>query len=442
MQVSIEQKGSLGRRMTVAVPAEQFEQALASRFQRLSKQVKVPGFRPGKIPMKVIEARYGGRVLDEVAGELIQNTFREAIGQEGLKPVAGPHIHPKSIERGKELAYTAEFEVYPEIAKVDLAGHAIERPGCSITDEDVERSVQNLRKQRTEWRAVEREARLDDRMKIDFEGKVDGEPFEGGQAKDFGLVLGAGSLIPGFEEGLIGAKAEETRTLDLEFPATYPNEALAGKPAKFEIKVREVAEPVLPEANEDFARQFGIEDGSVDTLYKGVRANLNREMAQRLRTVLRARVFEALVDVNKFEVPETLLNAEIEYIRRLHNAMRNQQGQADTETATAEESLVYEATARRRVAQNLTIAEVIRTQGIKAEPEKVRARVMEMAQEYESPEEFVRACYAAQERLAEVEAAIIEEQVVEYLLGTATVTEMPLTFQELVQLNAAATAKE
>jgi trigger factor len=442
MQVSVEHKGNLGRRMTVAVPAEQFEQALASRFQRLSKQVKVPGFRPGKIPMKVIEARYGGRVLDEVAGELIQNTFREAIGQEGLKPVAGPHIHPKSIERGKELAYTAEFEVYPDIPKVDLAGHAIERPGCSITDEDVERSVQNLREQRTEWHAVEREARLGDRMKIDFEGKVDGEPFEGGQAQDFALVLGAGSLIPGFEEGLVGAKAGETRTLDLEFPATYLNEALAGKRAKFEIKAHETAEPVLPEVNEDFAHQFGIEDGSVDTLYKGVRANLNREMEQRLRTVLRTRVFEALVDANKFELPETLLNVEIEYIRRLHKAMRNQQGQADTETATAEESVVYEATARRRVAQNLIIAEVIRAQDIKAEPENVRTRVMEMAQEYESPEEFVRACYAARERLAEVESAIVEEQVVEYLLGTATVTETPLTFQELVQLNAAATAKE
>ncbi len=439
MQVSVESKGNLGRRMTVAVPAEQFEQALVSRFQRLSKQVKVPGFRPGKIPMKVIEARYGGRVLDEVAGELIQNTFREAIGQEGLKPVAGPHIHPKSIERGKEFAYTAEFEVYPEIPKVDLAGHAIERPDCSITDEDVERSVQNLRKQRTEWPTVEREARLDDRMKIDFEGKVDGEPFEGGQATDFALVLGAASLIPGFEEGLVGAKAEETRTLDLEFPATYPNQALAGKPVKFEIKVREVAEPVLLEVNEDFVRQFGIEDGSVDTLYKGVRANLDREMAQRLRTVLRARVFEALVDANKFEVPETLLKAEIEYVHRLHSAMRNQQGQADA--ATAEESVVYEATARRRVAQNLVIAEVIRAQGIKAEPEKVRTRVVEMAQGYESPEEFARACYAAPERLAEVEAAIIEEQVVEYLLGTATVTETPLTFQELVQLNAAPTAK-
>lgn len=440
MQVSVESKGNLGRRMTVAVPAEQFEQALVSRFQRLSKQVKVPGFRPGKIPMKVIEARYGGRVLDEVAGELIQNTFREAIGQEGLKPVAGPHIHPKAIERGKELAYTAEFEVYPEIPKVDLAGHAIERPGCSITDEDVERSVENLRKQRPEWHAVEREARLDDRMKIDFEGKVDGESFEGGQATDFAVVLGTGSLIPGFEEGLVGAKAEETLTLDLEFPATYSNQALAGKPAKFEITIREVAEPVLPEVNEDFVRQFGIEDGSVDTLYKGVRANLDREMVQRLRTVLRARVFEALVGANKFEVPETLLKAETEYVRRLHDAMR-QQGQTDAETATAEESVVYEVTARRRLAQNLVIAEVIRIQGIKAEPEKVRTRVVEMAQEYESPEEFVRACYAAPERLAEVEAAIIEEQVVKYLLGTATVTETPLTFQELVQLNATPTAK-
>lgn len=433
MQVSVESKGTLGRRLTVAVPADRVEQAFARRLQRLSRQVKVPGFRPGKTPMKVIEARYGEQVLHEVAGELIESTFREAIGQQGLKPVAGPVIERKSFARGEEFAYTAEFEVFPEIPKSDLSGEAVERPTCSITPDDVERSIESLRRQRVVWQSVQREAKDGDRLVIDFKGTIEGQPFEGGEASGYQFVLGAGgSMVDGFEAGLAGVKAGEQRTLDLEFSKQHPKPELAGKPVIFEVKVREVAESLLPEVNEDFVRQLGVDDGKVETLNERVRDNLEREMKQRLRTLLRTRVFDALVAANKFELPQSLLKAEIEYVRRLHHALRGNQMPVTTDTP--EESTAYERAARSRLMRSLILAEVIRVNEIKASPERVRARITELSQEYQSPEEFVRACYANRERMQEIEAAIVDEQAIEHLLQTAEVTEKPVTFQELVHL--------
>ncbi len=437
MQVSVENTGALGRRMKVAVSAERFEQAFTSRLQRLSKQVKVPGFRPGKVPLKVIEARFGEEAIEDVAGELIRSTFYDAVGQEGLRPVAGPHIERGPVERGKEFAYTAEFEIYPEIAKLDLSGRSIERPVCTVTDEDVERSMESLRRQRVTWQPVTRAARDGDRLTIDFTGTIDGEQFEGGQANNRHLVLGGGGLMEGFEAGLVGAETGGLRSLELEFPSEHPKPELAGKPVKFDVKIHEVAEPVLPEVNDDFAQQFGIKDGGIEKLRTHVRANLEQELAQRLRNVLRTRVLEVLTDANKVELPNGLLKAEVEYVRRVHRAMRGQD--AATSDETPEESAAYEQTARRRLARNLIVAEVIRVNNIKADAARVRARVLEMAQEYESPEEFVRACYATRDRLAEVEAAIVEEQTVEHLLETADVTEKPVTFQELVKLSGAGT---
>lgn len=436
MEVSVENTGSLGRRMTVAVPADRVEQAFASRLKRLSQQVKVPGFRPGKTPMKVVEARYGGRVMEEITGELIESTFREAVGQKGLKPVAGPLIQRKSAERGKEFAYTAEFEVYPEITRLDLKGETIERPTCAITAADVDRSVQSLRDQRATWEPVEREAREGDRLTIDFTGSIDSEPFEGGTASDLDVVLGAGALMQGFEDGLLGAKSGETRVLDLPFSTEHPKPELAGKSVKFDITVKKVAGPVPPEVNEDFARNFGVEDGSVDTLRERVRVNLEREMGQRVRSVLRTRVLEVLVSANTFELPTTLLKAETEFVRRLHRSMRNPQRHADEETD--EESTAYDQAARRRLARSLVLAEVIRANDLRADPDKVRARIAEMAQGYESPEEFIRACYATPARLSEVEAEVVEEQALEHLLDTADVTDKPMSFQELVKTQGAA----
>ncbi len=434
MQISVESTGTLGRRLTVAVPADRVEQAFSKRLQRLSRQVKVPGFRPGKTPMKVIEARYGEQVLHEVAGELIESTFREAIGQQGLKPVAGPVIEHKSFARGQDFAYTAEFEVFPDIPKPDLHGEAVERPTCGITSEDVERSIESLQRQRVTWQPVQREAQDGDRLVIDFKGTIEGQTFEGGEASGYQLVLGAGgSMVEGFEAGLAGVKAGEQRTLKLAFSEQHPKPELAGRPVVFDIDVREVAESQLPEVNEDFVRQLGVDDGKVETLKERVGANLEREMQQRLRTLLRTRVLAALVAANKFELPQSLLKAEIDYVRRLHHALRGQQVPAAA-TETAEESAAYERTARNRLMRSLILAEVIRVNGIKASPESVRARVTELSQEYQSPEEFVRACYANRRRMQEIEAAIVDEQAIEHLLQTAKVTEKPVTFQELLHL--------
>jgi trigger factor len=432
MQVSVETKGTLGRRLTVAVPADRFEQALTSRLQRLSKQVKVPGFRPGKTPIKVIEARYGEQVLQEVTGELIESTFREAIGQQGLIPVAGPVIERKSFERGKDFAYTAEFEIYPEITKLDLKGQRIERPTSEITAEDIERSVESLRRQRVNWQPVQRQAHDGDRLTIDFKGLVGGQPFEGGEATGYEFVLGAGGLMQGFEAGLAGAKAGEQRTLELEFPKEHPKPELAGNKVVFDCTIREVAEPQLPELDEAFVRQLGVADGKVETLRERVRTNLERELHERLRALQRTRVLDALVGANTFDLPQSLLQAEIAYVRRLHHALRGSRGAATGEIS--EESTAYEQTARKRLTRSLILAEVIHANAIKASPERVRARITEMAQEYEAPEEFVRACYANATRLREIEAAVVEEQATEYLLQTAEVSDKPIAFQELARL--------
>jgi trigger factor len=437
MQISVENTGALGRRMTVAIPADRFEQAFANRLKRLSAQVRVPGFRPGKTPMKVLEARYGEQVMEEVAGELIQSTFREAIGQEQLKPVTGPLIEQKSLGRGKEFAYTAEFEVYPEIPKLDLKGRAIERPVCSITEEDVDRSIESLRRQRVSWQPAAREAREGDRLQVDFTGTIDGQAFEGSEATNHHVLLGGGGVVEGLEKGLTGACSGETRTLELKMPVQHPNAQVAGKTATFAISVKQVDEPILPALDDELARQFGIVQGGVERLRAQVRANLERELAQRLRSAWRTRVLDALVEVNEFELPRTLLQAEIEYVRRVYRTLRDRN--AEQRSETTEETALYEQIGRRRLARSLILSEVIRANTLKPTPEAVRARVVEMAQEYESPEEFVRACYATPTRLAEIEAVIVEDLAVEHLLHTADVTEKPVSFQELVKLGNAPT---
>src|SRR3990170_7965424 len=329
MQVSLERVGALGRRLTVAVPADEVEKSYGARLQRLSTRVKLPGFRPGRGPLKMVEARYGGELMEEVAGDLIETSFREAIGREGLRPAGGPRISRKSLARGATLEYTAEFEVYPEIERLDLRGVHIERPVAQIAAEDVDRTLETIRKQRVTWSPIARAARADDRLKIDFVGRIAGKEFEGGVAKGVSVVLGAGTLLEGIENGLVGATAGEVKTLVVPFPADHRNPALAGQTVDFEVTVHEVAEPVLPELNAEFAGTLGVPDGSLETLRADIRANLEREAAARSRTVLRSRVWKALLEGNRFEVPQSLVNAEIARMKSQEQALRGAQPQAD-----------------------------------------------------------------------------------------------------------------
>lgn len=425
MQVSVESTSTLGRKMTVVVPADRFEQEFSQRLQRLSRQVKLPGFRPGKVPAKVVEQRYSGQLLEETAEHLIQHTLSEAIGEQQLRPAAGPRVQLKPPARGQELEYTAEFEVLPEIGRLDLAGIEIEKPVPEVADSDVERMIENLRRQRVEWKPVQREAKREDRVMIDFTARVDGNPLEGGTAQNQPVVLGAGTLFPEIEEGLVGARAGDTRQMTVNFPADA-NPSVAGKAVEFEVRVNEVAEPVLPEVNDEFAQALGIAEGGVAKLREEIRASLEREANERARTVVRRNVLKALRDANPVEVPEAMVASEASRMQRLSE-------QAGGGAGLNEEA--YRDRARVRVALGLILAEVVRARQIKADPARVRERIEQMARDYQAPEKFIEWYYANPERLAEIESQVLEEQVVEQLLGTAQVRERPVSFPELLQMD-------
>lgn len=431
MQVSVETTSTLGRRLKVVVPADEFEQEFSHRLQRLTKQVKLPGFRPGKVPPKVVEARYSDRLLEEVAGDLIERTLREAIGEQQLRPAAGPRVHHKPLARGQELEYTADFEILPEIKRVDLSGVEVERPVPEITDADIDRMLENLRRQRVTWNPVEREAQREDRVMIDFVARADGAEVEGGTAQNQPVVLGGGALFPEIEEGLIGSRAGETRRLTVNFPAEAGNPALAGKAVEFEVRVNEVAEPVQPEVNDEFAQALGIAEGGVEKLRQEIRASLDREAGERARTVVRRNVLKALLELNPVEVPAAMLEGEVERMKRLSESARAQ-GAGGPEGPGDE---VYQARARVRVSLGLILAEIVRTRGIRADAGRVRARVEHMARDYEAPERFIEWYYANPERLGEVESTVLEEQVVEQLLETAQVQDRAVSFPDLLKMD-------
>jgi len=409
--------------MKVAVPADQFEKAFADRLQRFSRNVKMPGFRPGKVPLKMVEAQYGPQLLEEVAGKLIESSFQEAIGREGLRPAGGPRIQPESLGRGKDLQFTAEFEVMPEIRKLDIAGTRIERPVATIADSDIDSTLETIRRQNITWNEVARPAQSGDRVLVDFSGRLDGEAFEGGTAKDFPVVIGSHTLLDDLENGLVGVSAGETRTIAVQFPGDYRHEKLAGKSADFEVQAKSVSEPLLPVLDAEFAKRFGVADGDITKLRADVRGNLEREAAKRTRAIVRARVFSALLAENPVEIPQGLLNTELARLKA-----QNSQGAA---------SPGQEERARSRVALWLVISEIMRVRNYRAEPAAVRAKLEELAHEYEKPAELMQWYYANPERLAEVESLVIEERVIDELLAGAEVVEQPVPFPELLKMETA-----
>lgn len=431
MQVTVETTGNLGRRMTVAVPAARMEQEIAARLKRLSQTARFPGFRPGKAPMKMVEAQYAGKVLEEVAGDLIRATFYEAVTEKGLKPAGGPEIQPKHMDRGKDFEYTATFEIYPEIKRLDIKGARIERPVVTVSEDDVNRTIETLRRQRVSWSPVERAAANEDRVLIDFQGTLNGIPFEGGAAKDFPLVLGNNTLIDGFESGLIGARAGEQRTLDVTFPVDYRNTKLAGQKVQFAVTLKQVTEPVLPEVNDEFARALGVADGSIEMLRREVRANLERELAERVRQELREQVFKAVIEANPLDVPKSLEQSEIEHLIQTSRANLEAQGMPGNQLSG--DPQLYAEQARKRVTLGLILAEMAKVKGLTADAQLVRTRIEELAAGYDDPKEFVDWHYADRKRLAEIESKVMEDQAVEMLLATATVVDKPMSFQDLMR---------
>lgn len=429
MQISVESGVGLERRMRIDLPFERIQGEVDKRLQQMARSARLPGFRPGKVPLKLLRQRYGEQLQQEVFGELVQSSFSEAVAQESLRPAGMPRIEPE-IDRGEQrFGYTAVFEVLPQFELASLAGKVVKRPVAQVTDDDLEAMIERLRAQRKTWAPTDGPAVSGHRLTVSYAGTIDGEPFEGGSSSDTQVELGSGRMIPGFEEGLIGASAGETRALELQFPDTYHRKELAGRPVHFEVKVDAVLQPVLPEVDAAFARNLGIEDGDLERFRADVRANLERELAQRTKARTKEQVMDLLVSANTIEIPAVLVQEEI---RSLKDQMRQNIGGGRMELPDN----LFEDSARRRVALGLIIAEIVKQNGIKADPARIRAAVEDMAVTYEQPQEVIDYYYGDRQRLAPVESLVLEEQVMDWVLDQVTVENESLSFAQLTERQA------
>lgn len=423
MQVSVETTSGLGRRMTVKIPADQIDQQVESKLKQLARSVRLDGFRPGKVPMGVVKKRYETQVRQETAGELIASSYEEALQQENLKPAGEPNIEQTRNQAGQELEYVATFEVYPEVEPPQLSDITLKRMVAEVADTDVDSMIEKLRKQRVTWTRAERESVDGDRLEIDFEGTVDGQPFTGNAGQNVPLELGSGAMIPGFEEQLVGASAGDRKTIEVTFPSDYASPEVAGKTAKFDVTVNAVAEAELPEVNDEFARAFGIADGGMDKLRDEIRNNMERELAAGIKSKVKQQVFDALLEKASIDIPAALLDSEVDAL------MKREEGGAN---AGGDRSRLEEE-ARRRVSLGLLIAEIIQRDQLQVDPERVRETIENLAQSYEKPDEVVQWYYSNQEMLAGIQTLVMEDTVVEWISGQAKVEETSITFDELMQ---------
>lgn len=428
MQVSVENGAGLERRLTVALEPERIESAVENRLRDFSRSARLPGFRPGKVPVRMLRQRYEDQMRTEVIGELMQSTFGEALVQAGLSPVAQPTFNVDMDPQAGRFAYTASFEVLPEFELGSLAGRQVKRPLVELLDADLEALIERLREQRKTFNEVERPAIDGDRLKISFTGTLAGEqePFPGGTGTNFQLILGSGQMIPGFEAGLVGASAGEERVLELSFPEEYHAEHLKGRAVSFVVTVHAVAEPKLPEVDADFAKAFGVEDGDLERFRQDVRANMSRELKQRVEARVKSQVMDLLLEANPIEIPKSLINQEIQTLKE--QMRQNLRGNTKIELPDQ----LFEGNARRRVALGLVLAEVVKSNRLKADPDRVREAVEDMASTYENPQEVVDYYYNNKDHLASVEALALEGQVVDWVLTQVEVEDQPQTFQELM----------
>ncbi len=428
MQVSVESTSALERRMTVGVPAERIETEVNKRLQQTASRAKVPGFRPGKVPMSVIRQRYEDSARQEALGDLIQATYYEAIVAQKLNPAGAPAVEPKVFEKGKDLEYVATFEVFPEIQLAGFDGLTIERQQADVQDSDVDNMLEILRKQNTRFEAVERAAENGDQLNIDFVGKIDGEAFAGGSAKGTPLVLGSGRMIPGFEEALVGVKAGEERVINPTFPSDYQNLDLAGKTAEFTITVNSVSAPQLPELNDEFFALFGIKEGGIDGFRAEVRKNMERELRQAIKSKVKNQVMEGLLAANPVEVPKALIANEVNRLRV--QAVQQFGGNIKPDQLPAE---LFEEQAKRRVVLGLIVAEVVKKTELKPDENRVRELIEEMASAYQEPQQVVAWYLKNEQQLNEVRSVVLEEQVVDTVLQQAKVTDKAVSYEEAVK---------
>ena len=432
MQANLETLDALERRLSVALPTAEIETEVENRLKRLTRTVKMHGFRPGKVPFKVIAQQYGSQVRQEVLGDAIQRSFGEAVRSQNLRVAGDPRIELKPPpEGGSAIEYSATFEIYPEFVVGDISSSVIERPQLTVGEPEVDKTIDIMRRQRARYEPVERAARNDDRVLVDYKGTIDGAEFQGSSATDQTVVLGAGRLLPDFEAGLDGMKAGDTKTVEVRFPDDYHGRDVAGKTARFDLAVKQVTEPRLPEVDAEFARSLGVADGDIAKMRSEIMANLEREVKAKIKARVRDHVMNALLEATRVEAPKSLVLGEAERLKaaaRQELAERGVPVKDDTPLPLD----LFEQQAQRRVSTGLILGELLKSHNLYPKPEQVRALVEERAQAYERPQEVVKWFYAEPERLREIESSVVEENIVAWALGVAKVTDKAIEFDELM----------
>ncbi len=431
MQVSVEKISELSRKMTVSVPETVVQEKMAERLKALARQVKIDGFRPGKVPQHVVNKMYGDKVRGEVAGDLVQSTYYDALRDQDLKPAGQPNI--RDLDETEGFQYIAEFEVYPEISLAGIEGLEITKTTATVEESDVDTMIEKLRAQKKTWNEVERASQENDRISIAFSGISEGENFTDGTVKDFPVEIGAKQMIPGFEDNLVGLKKGESKTFSVTFPEGYSNAKLAGKPAEFSVEVVKVEEAVLPVVDEDFIKGYGTQDGSMAAFRTDIKANMERELAQALHGRLKNAVLDALYEKVQLVVPNALVDEEIQNLMKpyLESAKRNKLKQTDVQLPKE----MFQDQAQRRVALGLILGEIIHAQEIKVDDNKVRSTIEDMAKSYEQPEAYVSWYYSDKSRLHSVQQMVLEDQTVEWLVSKAKIANETMSFSDIMDAN-------
>ncbi|HWW80406.1 MAG TPA: trigger factor [Steroidobacteraceae bacterium] len=428
MQVSLSATGGLERRLEVAVPATEIASEVEQRLKQISRTARLKGFRPGKAPYAVVRKQFGDQVHTEVVSDLMRSSFAQALSQEKLTPAANPRIEPLAMGPGSDLKYAAVFEVMPEVKVAAVDGIAVERPAASVTEADIDAMLESMRRQRPVFTAVERPAQDTDRVVIDYVGRIGGKPFDGSDGTDINVIIGSKQSMPELEEGLRGATAGENRTISVPFPAEHPNKTVAGQAAELQVTIKRVEEQSLPAVDEEFGRAYGVEEGGVEALRAEVRKSMERELSDVIRNRVRGQVLDALYRQNPVDVPRALLEEQVQQLQ-IDTARR--MGVKDASQIPAREP--FEEPARRRVALGLLMSQIVQAEQIKLDRERVQTRLGDLVAGYPEPqqEEARRAYLQNQDAMRQIESAALEDQVVEWVLGRANITDKPMTFKEI-----------
>ncbi len=431
MAATMEQTSQLERRLDITLAPAEIDGEVQNRLKQLARNVKMHGFRPGKVPLKVVAQQYGEQVRREVMGDALQKNFGDALREKNLRIAGYPRFEPKAGgEAAAAVEFSATFEIYPDVVVGDVSKATIERPLVETSEAEVDKTIDIMRKQRATYENVSRAAALADRVTIDFEGKIGGTVFEGGAGTDVAVVLGEGRLLKDFESQVVGMLTGAAKSFELRFPDDYHGKEVAGKTATFEVKLKQVGEPKLPPVDADFAKLLGVADGNVETMRKEVRENLEREVKRRVNAKVKDQIMQALLDSTQVDAPKSLVEMEVE---RMQASMRQElESRGVKSEGMPMDASIFEAAAQRRVKLGLILSEVVRINGLQAKPEQVRAMVDEQAQTYEAPEQVVKWYYQSPERLQEIESMAVEDNVVAWALATAKVEDKKTDFDELM----------